>query len=166
MESSSDEEKAKALYNQGNTHFKMGKMQESLDAYKKSLLLNPNDEDARFNYALVKKILQAQQEQQKKDDQKKDEEKKEENKDNQENKQEEEQKKEEQDEKKEDQKQDQQQEQQQNQQQQEQQQQQKQMKRKNAENLLDALNQQEKGVQRKVNKAKGSAKKVKIEKDW
>ncbi len=169
-EATSDAQRAEALHNMGNTYFKMQKLQESLDAYKKALKLNPADEDTRYNYALVKKLLEQQQQQQQdqkdKQDQQQDENKEEnENKDQQGQNQDQEQDQKQQQDQGQDQEQQDQQQQQQQEQQQEQQRQQ-QMKRKNAENLLDALNQQEKGVQRKVNKAKGKGKKVDIEKDW
>jgi len=48
---------ARALYNIGNVHFQQNKLQESIDAYKKSLELNPNDLDAKYNLELARAKL-------------------------------------------------------------------------------------------------------------
>jgi Ca-activated chloride channel family protein len=74
----------KGLYNQGVALIKQQKLQESIEAWKKALRLNVNDEDARENLqkALMQLKQQQQQQQEKKKDQKK-EEKKEEKKDQQ-----------------------------------------------------------------------------------
>ena len=57
---------AMAYYNLGNSMMEQQKYQEAFDAYKESLKLNPDDEDARYNleYARQKLILQQQQQQQ------------------------------------------------------------------------------------------------------
>ena len=39
-------------------------MEESLEYYKKSIVLNPEDKDAKINYELLKQTLQQQQDQQ------------------------------------------------------------------------------------------------------
>ena len=39
------------------------KMEESIAYYRKALELNPNDDDAKFNYELAKYITQKKQEQ-------------------------------------------------------------------------------------------------------
>lgn len=57
-DSTSDKHKAAAFYNQGNALFKQKKLEEALEAYKNSLRLNPGDMDAKFNYALTKKLLE------------------------------------------------------------------------------------------------------------
>ena len=57
-DSTSNEHKAAAFYNQGNALFKQKKLEEALEAYKNSLRLNPDDMDAKFNYALTKKLLE------------------------------------------------------------------------------------------------------------
>ena len=41
--------KQRSYYNQGVSFSKQQKLQESIDAYKKAVLLNPNDQDARVN---------------------------------------------------------------------------------------------------------------------
>ncbi len=42
-------------------------MEESIAFYRKALELNPNDEDAKFNYELAKYVAQQQQEQEQED---------------------------------------------------------------------------------------------------
>lgn len=154
-------EKAKTYHNLGNAYLKSGKLQEAVDAYKEALKNNPTDDDTRYNYTKAKKLLQQQKQEEKPEDKKDD--KKDENKDQDQNQ--EENKEEQQDEKGQDEKQD-----QQEQQQQEQEQQQKQQQaaasKKQAEQMLNALNQEEKGIQKKVKKQQGKGEKIKIEKDW
>ena len=62
---------AKAYYNLGNSMMEQQKYQEAFEAYKKSLKLNPDDEDARYNleYARQKMIMQQQQQQQQQEQQ-------------------------------------------------------------------------------------------------
>ncbi|MBO9200079.1 MULTISPECIES: tetratricopeptide repeat protein [Niastella] len=66
--------KEKGYYNKGVSLTKQQKLQESIDAYKNALKLDPTDEDARFNLqkALTeqKKQNQSQQQQQKQQQQK------------------------------------------------------------------------------------------------
>jgi tetratricopeptide (TPR) repeat protein len=50
-----------AHYNQGNALFKEQKLQEALEAYKNAMRADPADQDAKFNYAYVKKLLEEQQ---------------------------------------------------------------------------------------------------------
>lgn len=57
-------ERAKAYHNLGNAYVNGQKYQEAVDAYKESLRLNPKDNDTRFNYTYAKKLLQQQQQQQ------------------------------------------------------------------------------------------------------
>ena len=53
----------RAYYNLGNSLYSQQKMEESIAYYRKALELNPNDNDAKFNYELAKYIVQQQQEQ-------------------------------------------------------------------------------------------------------
>ncbi len=69
-----------ALYNKGVVYQKENKLPEAIEAYKKALLLNPNDEDARQN---LQRILQQNKENNKDKDKKKDKEKNPDNKDKQ-----------------------------------------------------------------------------------
>lgn len=64
-------DRAHAFYNLGNTQFRQQKYAEALESYKNSLRLNPDDPQAKFNYAYVKKLLddQNQQNQDNKDNQ-------------------------------------------------------------------------------------------------
>lgn len=59
-----NEENAAIMHNIGNTYLQNKKYEESIDAYKKSLKLNPDDEDTRYNLAYAKRMLQIQQQQQ------------------------------------------------------------------------------------------------------
>lgn len=76
-------ERAEAYYNLGNTQFMQQKLQEALESYRNSLRLNPEDMEAKYNYAYTKKMLEQQQEQQNQDNQ----DNKEQNKDQQQNNQ-------------------------------------------------------------------------------
>lgn len=53
----------RAYYNLGNALYSQQRMEESIAFYRKALELNPNDDDAKFNYELAKYIAQQQQDQ-------------------------------------------------------------------------------------------------------
>ena len=55
------ENRAEAFYNLGNAQFVQQKLQEALQSYRRSLVLNPNDMEAKYNYALTKKLLEQNQ---------------------------------------------------------------------------------------------------------
>ncbi len=55
---------ATGLYNQGNAHAKLGQMDDAINAYEKSLALNPDNEDAQKNLELLKQLRDQQQDQQ------------------------------------------------------------------------------------------------------
>lgn len=118
-----------------------------IEAYKQALRNNPKDDETRYNLALAQKLLKDQQQNQ---DQNQDQEQKQDQKqdDKQQNKEQQDQQR-------------------QNQQQQQQQQQQNkdQMSKENAEQLLNAVMQDEKNVQDKVKKGIQVQGK-KLEKDW
>lgn len=59
-----DDERAEAFYNLGNAQFKQEKYKEALESYKQSLRLNPADEEAKYNYAYTKRLLEQNQDQQ------------------------------------------------------------------------------------------------------
>lgn len=147
-EKTTDKElKANAYHNLGNSLLKSEKYQESVNAYKQSLKINPTDNETRYNLAYAKKMLQQQQEQDKKDDQKdKDKDKKDQDKKDEENKDKSDEKKEG-DKGKE-------------------QPQPNQLSKQEAQQMLDALNNQEKKVQAKLKKKKENTQKLNIEKDW
>lgn len=65
-------DRAEAFYNLGNTQFRQKKYAEALESYKNSLRLNPDDQQAKFNYAYVKKLLDDQQQNQNDKDDKND----------------------------------------------------------------------------------------------
>ena len=65
-------ERAEAYYNLGNAQFKQQKLQEALQSYKQSLMLNPADREAKYNYAYTKRLIDDQKQQQQQQDQNKD----------------------------------------------------------------------------------------------
>ncbi len=73
-----DAEKSAAYYNEGNAHMAMQKPDEAIEAYKNALRNNPLDNDARKNLAIAKKMKQQQD--QNKDQQNQDQENKDDNK--------------------------------------------------------------------------------------
>lgn len=52
-----DQERAEAFYNLGNAQFKQEKYPEALESYKNSLRMNPADQEAKYNYAYTKRLL-------------------------------------------------------------------------------------------------------------
>ncbi len=58
------DERADAYYNLGNSQFVQQKLQDALKSYRQSLVLRPDDMEAKYNYALTKKLLEQQQQQQ------------------------------------------------------------------------------------------------------
>ena len=145
--------KADAYFNLGNSLLKSQKIQESISAYEQALKNNPKDFDTKYNLEYARALLRQQQQQ--KNDQKKDK-----------NQQQKDQKKNQKDQQKQDQQQ------QQNQAQQDQKKQQDQLQnpkkgqisKQDAERILQALNNQEKDVQKKLHQK--PAARVKVEKDW
>jgi len=131
-----------ALHNLGNTLLQNKKYQESIDAYKQALKLNPADEDTRYNLAYAQTMLkqQQQQQQQQQNQDKKNQEKK----DQQKQQQKPEQQKQEQAQQKQEQK--------------------KEISKEDAERILQALNNDEKDKHKK--KAKVAATRIRIDKDW
>jgi len=67
--SQSDSIAAMSYYNLGNALFKAGDLQSAVEAYKRSLLINPCDEDAKYNLELALKLLEEQQNRDKQDQQ-------------------------------------------------------------------------------------------------
>lgn len=60
----SDQDFSHAAYNAGNTAVQMQDLQNAVDYYRKSLLANPANEDAKFNYEFARRRLEEQQQQQ------------------------------------------------------------------------------------------------------
>ena len=63
------EQQSRGFYNEGNTFFQQKKYKESIEAYKKSLRLNPDDIATKKNMALAKKQLKQEQQENKKENQ-------------------------------------------------------------------------------------------------
>lgn len=59
--------KSDFLYNLGNAFFRLNQYDKALESYKGSLILNPEDINAKKNYELAQKKLKEQKNQQKKD---------------------------------------------------------------------------------------------------
>jgi Ca-activated chloride channel family protein len=60
---------ATGFYNQGNVLAKSGRFEEAIAAYDKSLAIDPNNEDAKYNKKLVEEALNQQKQQQQQDQQ-------------------------------------------------------------------------------------------------
>jgi tetratricopeptide (TPR) repeat protein len=138
-------EKARAYHNLGNSLLFQEKIDESIEAYKKALRNNPRDIETKYNLAYAQRLKQQQQNQDQNKDQNKDQ--------NQDQKQDPEKQNQNQDQNKEN--------------QQQQQQPPPKISRQNAEQLLQALQNDEKNIQDKVKKAQAAeVKATRVEKDW
>ncbi len=176
--------KHKAYHNMGNVFMKRKEYEKAVEAYKQALRNDPKDEETRYNLALAKEMLKKQQEQN--DQNKDDEDNKDQNKDQNEDKKEgdDKEKKDEgdkgdegdqKDEKKEDnkegegdQKEEQKKQPEKGDEQQEKQEQPRpnQLSKQQIQNLLEAMQNEEKKVQQKMDAQKVKGVKVKNEKDW
>jgi Ca-activated chloride channel homolog len=145
------DKKSASLYNLGNSMLMANKLQESIEAYKNSLKLKPDNQEAKYNLAYAQDLLKKQQQQQQNKDNK-DKNKDQENKENKN--------------KDKDQKQNDQQKQNNDKEQQQQKQDQQSMSKEDAERLLNAIANDEKNVQEKVKLAKAAKVKVKTLKNW
>lgn len=155
------DEKARTYHNMGNSELMNGKIDESIESYKKALRQNPSDLDTKYNLAYAQLLKKKKEEQQKKQDQNKDQnkdqDKKDQNKDQ--NKDKQDQNKDQKDKQNQDQNKD--------QQNKDQQQQQNKISKENAEQLLQVLQNDEKKIQDKVKKQQAAAaKRSKAEKEW
>jgi tetratricopeptide (TPR) repeat protein len=137
--------KSAGLYNLGNSLLKANKLEESIEAYKNSLKLRPDNVEAKYNLSYAQDLLKEQQQQQqqqqqnqdnndKKKDQNKDNDNKDQN-DNQDQKQNQEPEKQE-------------------------------ISKDDAQRLLNSLANDEKKVQEKVKLAKATKAKVRASKNW
>ena len=69
--STSKDEKHSAFHNMGNVYMKQKDYPQAVEAYKNALRNNPLDDETRYNYALAKELLEKEnQNQQNKEDQK------------------------------------------------------------------------------------------------
>lgn len=157
-------QKHKAFHNLGNVFMKEKDYTQAVEAYKNALRNNPTDEETRYNFALAKKMLKENPPKDNKDKKDKNKDKKDQDKKDQDKK---DQDKKDQDKKDQDKK----------------NQDKKDGKDKQdpnqppkpqpgeispdrLKNLLDAVNNEEKKIQDKVNAKKGKGKAVQTEKDW
>ena len=141
-------EQAQAFHNLGNSYLQSKKYNESIQAYKNALKLNPKDNDTRYNLAYAQSMLQQQQQQQQQQNKDQNKDQKDQKKDQQQQKQDKnDQKKEEQkkDEEKQAQKRD-------------------KISKEDAEKILQSLNNDEKNTQKKLTKK--DATKISIDKNW
>jgi len=130
-------DKSSVYYNLGNSLLTQKKFDPSIDAYKKALRINPNDPEAKYNLAFAEKMKKEDQKQKDKDKNK------DQNKDNQNKNQD------------------------QNQQNQQNQPQQNKISKQSAEQMLQALENEEQKTQEKVKKAQVlKAERTKIDKNW
>ena len=176
-------DKHRAYHNMGNVFMKQKQYEKAVEAYKEALRNNPKDEETRYNLALAKELLKKEQEEQDKNEDNKDQKDKKDEGDNKEDKkdQDESEKKDEGDEgdkgdeknednkegdgdKKEEEKK--QPEQGDKPQEQKQQPRPNQLSKQQIQNLLEAMQNEEKKVQEKIDAKKVKGAKVKNEKDW
>ena len=169
-ETKDKEMRFKLMHNIGNNYYKEKEYQKSIEAYKNSLRVNPKDDETRYNLALAQMMLEDQQnkdkdkekDQDKKDDQQKDQDKKDQDKQDQDKKEGED---EQDDKNKQDQNKDPKNPEDDKKEQQKQPQPGK-LSPQQMQQLLEAMNNEEKKTQEKMNAKKEKGKKVKQEKDW
>ena len=149
------EDAASFYYNQGAVAIAQKNWQKAVEAFAKSLLINPDDLDAKENYIYAKKMLQNQQQNQNQDQQNQDQ-----NQDQQNQDQNQDQQDQSQDQQDQDQNQDQQQD-----RNQDQQQDQPQISPQAAQQMLQAIQAKENETQEKVRKAKAAASRSR-DKNW
>jgi tetratricopeptide (TPR) repeat protein len=73
------EDISKYYYNIGNSYLRQNKFEESIDAYKKSLLNNPKDMAAKYNLSLAQRMMKEKPKQQQNKDKNKDQQNKDKN---------------------------------------------------------------------------------------
>lgn len=139
-------EKANIYYNLGNSYLKAQKLDESIKSYKESLRLNPTDKETKFNLAYAQRLLVQQQQQQKQNQNNKNNKDQKDNKDNKDN----------QDKK----------DQQQNKDNKQQQPQNKGMSQEDANRMLQAMQNDEKDLQKKLQMQRVQGEKTKTLKNW
>ncbi|WP_016989213.1 tetratricopeptide repeat protein [Flavobacterium sp. ACAM 123] len=152
-------QKHKAYHNLGNVFMKEKNYTQAVEAYKEALRNKPSDEETRYNYALAKKMLKEnppKDDKKDKDKKDKDKDKKDQDKKDQDKKDDDKDKDKKDGKNKDDKPED----------------QQKpkpkpgEISKQRLENLLDAVNNEEKKIQDKVNAQKVKGKPTKTEKDW
>jgi len=175
------EEKHKAFHNIGNALMQQKMCKEAVEAFKNALRSNPKDEETRYNLVVAKECAKEQQNNEDKNKDKEDEDKKDEDKDDQDKKDDENKKDDKKDEGDEDKKKDDDKEDEdgkpkdekddkkegdpKNKKEQQQPQPGK-LSPQQVKNLLEAMSNEEKKVQEKINAKKAKGEKTKAEKDW
>ncbi|OYU80923.1 MAG: BatC protein [Flavobacterium sp. BFFFF1] len=166
------DEKHKAYHNLGNVHMKQKNYEAAVEDYKNALINNPADEHTRYNYALAKDMLKKnppKKDDKKNKDKKKDQDKKDQDKKDQDKKDQDKKDQDKKDQNKEDQNKDGKDKPDPNKNQGQQGQPKPKpggISKERLQNLLDAVNNEEKKVQEKVNAKKVKGKPVQTEKDW
>ena len=140
-------------HNMGNSLLEAQQYGPSIEAYKNSLRLNPDDFDSKYNLAYAKQKMKEQENQDQKDQQEQ-------------NQEQQDQKDEPQNQEQQDQKDEPQDQEQQEEKDQQQQAQAREISKEDAERMLNAIQQQEKDVKKKVDEKKAASAKVKTKKDW
>ncbi|HOY38070.1 MAG TPA: tetratricopeptide repeat protein [Bacteroidales bacterium] len=135
-------EQAKAWYNLGTARLQEGDYVKSIDAFQKALILNPKDDDSRYNLSIAQYMLSKQRQQgggtgSEQNQQQQNKPKEQQNGDNNENKQK-----------------------------QNKQSDPEKISKGDAERILKALEQDEKDLQKKVQEQKVKTQKINVEKDW
>lgn len=156
---------AHTWHNLGNSLLKARQYAQSIEAYKNSLRLNPDDFDSKYNLAYARQMLKEQQQQQQNQDRNGGNDQKQQNQGDQ-PKDQEQQQQEDQEQQPQDQEQQPRDEQQPPQEEQPQKPQPREISKEDAERMLEAIQQQEKDVKEKVDREKAAAVKVKTKKDW
>ena len=172
-------DKHRAFHNMGNVFMKNKEYQKAVEAYKEALRNNPNDEETRYNLALAKEMLKKDQENQQNQDDQEDQKEKDQQEQDQENQGQQEQdqqdqqdqqqgdqEKEENNEGEGEQKEEQKKQPQENDGEQKKQQKPSQLSPQQIKNLLEAMQNEEKKVQEKMDAKKVKGPKIKNVKDW
>ncbi|AWA29121.1 BatC protein [Flavobacterium magnum] len=168
-ESKSREEKHRAYHNLGNIHMKQKNYEAAVDDYKNGLINDPSDEHTRYNYALAKSLLKKNPPKKYDKDKKKDQNKKDQQKKDQQKQQDDQKKDQDKGQDKKDPNKDGQDKPEPKDGQGDQKEQPKPkdgISKQRLQNLLEAVNNEEKKVQQKVNTKKLKGKPVQTEKDW
>jgi Ca-activated chloride channel family protein len=161
-EGMTDAQKAKIMHNLGNAQLQQKKYKESIDSYKKSLRINPTDDETRSNLAYAQLMSNDEQQQQQNQDQNQDQSQDQDKQDQNQN-----QDNQNQDQNNQEQNQDQDQSNQDQQDKKQQQGQEPKISPQQARQILEAVQADEKQTQEKVNKEKAKAlKKQKTDKNW
>lgn len=165
--------KSESFHNIGNTHFDKKDYAKSVEAYKNSLRNNSKDDETRYNLALAQELLEDQEQDQDKNDDnkdnkddKKDQNKDQENKDDQKDQEDEKKKEDKKEDEGKDDKKDDESDQKDNKDQQPPKPQEGKLSPQQVQQLLEAMNNEEKKTQEKMNARKEKGQKIKQEKDW